>query len=891
MIGLLTYRSLQIKMEQRFVAFLRRRIKSQLSGLIFLLTLMLNTSLVAQEKVSLNNRNVELQWKKSEQGYQLIEAGVRVNGRLKKFENPQGAYTVLYSRERPDTTHNLSLEDQKLLAFPGKQYKYIAQTWKEALRPVPMNTAGTAIHFYPETAAKESSARIVFSHEEPEASIRASWSLDPAYPNDVMVKIQITAKQSGFYSIQTPTLATVLEKELAWGTVPGYFQGAELQHDLILSYAYGHGIPDRPVVLRERTGSTLSPLITNKNGLTLGVIPDPGTGRDPWITNKNAHRDWNLGLSLMNRRGELSPTSYHPVLGENDSYLEKGEQCSFGFRFTIENAGWYEVFKHAVYDVYKFKDQLAIKDSKVSLTNRLLNMTKYLQNDTTSKWSVMNFNGLKIGAQAYFGGVVGSDRDATKNADYGAMWMLANITGDTILRSTRLPYARNFKLAQQQNEEGFFKGAALGQYYLWKSGRFVEEWGDYVEPIALTYYTIVDMGNILLFSPDDEELRGRLRIGAEKLLSWQYPDGHWEVAYNRKTEAPVFSDIKDLRPTFYGLLVAHKILGDRKYLEAAKKGADWFIKNAVEKGRFLGVCGDARFVPDFATGQSAQALLDLFEVTKEDRYQRAAINVARIYTTSVYTHPVVDRGLKFVNGTQRKGWEISQVGLSFEHGGTLGSANLDGPILLASHAGLFLRISQLTGDPLFADMARAAAWGRDAFVDSKTSVASYYWRAMNSGPGAFPHHAWWQVGWITDYLLSEIAFRSGNRICFPRGFITPKVGPHQSYGFAPGTVYGKQASLYLPDGLFTIDNPRIDYVCAINSRSKELYLFLLNNDDDKQELTVRLHNDKFSTISKSVRKVSFIEQAGTVLDDKLDLRKFTTSLPEYGLGVIKIKYE
>src|SRR5690606_10400950 len=104
-------------------------------------------------------------------------------------------------------------------------------------------------------------------------------------------------------------------------------------------------------------------------------------------------------------------------------------------------------------------------------------------------------------------------------------WMLANITGDTVLNQTRLGPAKKFKLAQQQVSGGFFKGAAVGQYYLWKSKRFTEEWGNYVEPIALTYYTMLDIGNILLFEPEDRQLRERLRFGAERLLEWQHTDG------------------------------------------------------------------------------------------------------------------------------------------------------------------------------------------------------------------------------------------------------------------------------------------------------------------------------------------------------------------------------
>lgn len=47
--------------------------------------------------------------------------------------------------------------------------------------------------------------------------------------------------------------------------------------------------------------------------------------------------------------------------------------------------------------------------------------------------------------------------------------------------------------------------------------------------MALTYYTMLDLGNILLFASQDQELRERLRLGAERLLAWQHAAGDWEV--------------------------------------------------------------------------------------------------------------------------------------------------------------------------------------------------------------------------------------------------------------------------------------------------------------------------------------------------------------------------
>ena len=378
-------------------------------------------------------------------------------------------------------------------------------------------------------------------------------------------------------------------------------------------------------------------------------------------------------------------------------------------------------------------------------------------------------------------------------------------------------------------------------------------------------------------------------MGADQLLQWQYPDGHWEVGYDRASEKIVFTDLKDYRPTFYGLLVAYRILGDKKYLDAAIRGADWFIKEAANKGFFLGVCGDLRFAPDFATGQSAQAMLDLFEITGIKKYQQSAIDIARLYTTSIYTHPIPTHEIKTVNGIKRQDWEISQAGLSFEHGGSFGSANIHGPILLASHAGLFVRIFRLTGDSLFLNMARSAALGRDAFVDSASSVASYYWDAMNKGAGPYPHHAWWQVGWITDYLLAEIELRSKGAISFPQGFITPKVGPHKSYGFAAGKVFSNTARLILNKDMARINDPYIDYFAARTENRKEIYLVLLNDDDENRSIEVELNSESFFPGSKAqVKTINLLNEKGMQINSIPDTNKLQIALPAFGLRVIKI---
>lgn len=839
---------------------------------------------------ALVSESLELGWDASECGIRLSTIKVRGAEGWKTLEPAKYQHRVLYSAEKPGT-EPLAIYDAtgKEIVFPDPQYRYIVATWQQNNTAVALNRAGENIVYLPGSFRVEDDT-VVLCYDNGMMSIEEKWSLDSGHDGDVKVGMTLTAKRDGYWSLSSPSLAVADKYDFQWATVPGLYQGNSISQDYVRALGYGQGIPDVPVISKERTASTLTSMITGKDGVTMAVTAEPGTGRDPWEYDRKTNSVWKLGLSLMNRDCEFTPTLYHPVLGETGSWLKAGESVSFSFRYTFRESDWYPVLKHVAEDIYHFSDFLKVKRTGKSLTERLYDMHRYLVDDSTSMWRNCDYRGVTIGAQDYRGGVYDSEKDAMKNSDYGAMWMLASMTGDERLTRMRLPYALNFKLMQQNSAPGTMYGSSAGQYYLHKSGRFTEEWGPYTEPIATTYYMLMDMGNILLFEPHRKDLKEHLRIAADCLLGWMKQDGSWEVAYDNATGEPMFTDTKDLRPTFYGLLIAYDILKDRKYLDAACKGADWYVENAVEKGHFLGVCGDTRFAPDFATAQSVQALVDLAETTGNAKYREAAIKAARIYTASVYTHPVPGKSVRKVKGVEREDWEIAQTGLSFEHGGILGSANHRGPILLASHAGMFVRMYGMTGDSLFLDMARAAAIGRDAFVDMKTGVASYYWDSMNNGAGPYPHHAWWQVGWITDYLVSEAQLRSGGRISFPSGFVTPKVGPHQAYGFAPGMIYGSEASLVMRQDMLVVDNPYVEYLTAFDRKSSTLYVILMNNDDESQETELSVDSaGLFNGRGREVKSASVIDADGS-LTAVGTTGSWTVSIDKYGLKVLKIRY-
>lgn len=778
----------------------------------------------APATLELSNDSITLRWQKNSDGWRL--SAVSAFGL--SASPSTGPDVILYSQEQPDCTPLPSSEFGGNEDFPGQQYRYVMPSWHEATSAVALNRAGRAIAYTPTEVKKNSSDSLTLTYFGELFDITETWRLNGREAN---VSITLTANRRGWYSIPTPSVAIADPSNLEFALIPGVLHGHSIGSDFEHDYAYGWNIPSLPVIFRERSTSTLTSMLTTRNGLTIAVTAEPGTAAEPWGDTGRNTGAWRLGLSAMNRAGELSPTLYHPVLGFDDSLMEAGQTHTFRFRITFGNSGWWPMFNHVAENVYKFGESLALRHNKRSLSERLNNIHRYVVNDSTSRWHTITHRGDTIGAQEYLGGVYMAKKDAMKNADYGAMWMLGAMTGDSLLTSCRLPYALNFKLKQHNDSAGFLCGASRGQYFLRNTDRFVEEWGPYTEPIATTYYQLMDLGNIALFEPDNINVRELIRQSADWLMATQKADGSWAVAYSDADLSEAFTDLKDYRPTFYGLLVAYRILGESKYLDGAIRGAEWLIENAVIPGRWLGVCGDTRFAPDFATAQAAQALLELHDATGDSRYRDAAITAARFYTTSVYTNPIASTRAVNVKGKERRQWEITTSGLSYEHGGIIGSTNLHGPILLASHAGMFVRIYRMTGERIFLDMARAAAIGRDAFVDDATSVASYYWAAMDRGAGPYPHHAWWQMGWITDYLMAELELRSNGAISFPAGFITPKVGPHRTYAFSRGSVYGEDAELIMRQGLVRANNPDVEVILA---RSGGNLLVMLMNDVDSR---------------------------------------------------------
>lgn len=77
----------------------------------------------------------------------------------------------------------------------------------------------------------------------------------------------------------------------------------------------------------------------------------------------------------------------------------------------------------------------------------------------------------------------------------------------------------------------------------------------------------------------------RVRLLADSLLEWQWPDGGWNC--DKRPEAHHSSFYESLAP-LWGLIEFHRATGERRYLDAAERSAEMFLRHRLFRSEKTG---------------------------------------------------------------------------------------------------------------------------------------------------------------------------------------------------------------------------------------------------------------------------------------------------------------
>lgn len=539
---------------------------------------------------------------------------------------------------------------------------------------------------------------------------------------------------------------------------------------------------------------------------TLGILASP---REFPFAPMPVMSNSRFGVMLRNGTGKAQPQLFAPLLGAEGSAMKPGEIFGFNCYLIVEPEDITHTYEKLARSLYGFKDYRHNDIS--SLNNAFDRIVKYSLSPIT--WI-----------------------DSLKGCNYAS-----DLPGSVKNASSLNP----LDIALVTDNKYYFEHRALPMMeYMLSREKFL--------------FSLDSMAKIQ--SPS-RKLNGPAAPLSE-LVSLYNAYGK-DMEFLKKLAIKSFHEDKvrnmdalEKGYTWWNAMHLYKATGEISYLKMAKQGADTYIKDRVEQRAVSfsdpRTTGNYFFWP-FFTNRWID-LLQMYELTHEDKYLRAAQDGARHYMMFCWMSPAIPDSNILVNPggniQPRHGgkptlhypeewapaWRLSAMGLTAESAPTSGSHRA---ILMANYAPWMLRLGYYAKDTFLMQIAKAAVIGRYRNFPGYTmgSVRTTAYEKMD-----YPYHKFKDLtlnsfhfthimpmaSMLLDYLITDVFARSQGTISFPTEYIEAYAYMQNNlYGNRPGKWYDEDSvQLWMPAGLLHVDNVELNYITA--RKGNKLFIAFTN---------------------------------------------------------------
>lgn len=605
------------------------------------------------------------------------------------------------------------------------------------------------------------------------------------------------------------------------------------------------------------TPSFLAPLPTTllyDGSNSIGVVAAPSQypfAPMPLLSNSP------FGIMLRNIVGKAQPQIFAPMLGGANSDMEPGKIFNFSCYLLVEPKDITHTYEGVARSLYGFKDYRHNDIS--SLNNAFDRITKYALSPVT--WI-----------------------DSLKGCSYAT-----DLPGSVKNVSSLNP----LEIALVTDDKNYFEKRAL----------------PIMEFMLSREKFLFSMDSTAKTQTPSRKMDGPIAPLSE--LAALYDIYHKDMKFLSGFAKKAFHEDKvrnmdalEIGYTWWNAMYLYKATGEASYLKIAKKGADAYIRDRVEKraNSFNNprINGNYFFWTSFTSRWID--LLQMYELTHDQKYLRAAHDGARHYTMFTWMSPAIPDSNILVNpGGKVKSryggrspmhypeewapaWRLSAMGLTTESAPTSSSHRA---IFMANFAPWMLRVGYYTKDTFLMQTAKAAVIGRyrnfPGYTINTVRTTAYekvdypYHKYNELTLNSFHfNHVMPMASILLDYLVSDVFVRSKGAISFPGEFIEGYAYLKSNlYGSKPGKWYNEDSvQLWMPAGLLQIDNVELNYITA----RKGDKLFIAFTNQSAHTVTANVSwNRKLIKQETPIAKLSYWQDNHFYRDQ--DLPDFSRSFP------------
>lgn len=443
----------------------------------------------------------------------------------------------------------------------------------------------------PVSAVQTSKNKVTIKYSNYYVDATEVWELSEE-AEEPQVTFTVTAKKRGSFAIVVPTHNDYDESQYEYALAPMQYRG--------------HGMPDKSLLITEQYMFTpmVSVSLPTENDVVPGKQITYGYTFEPsWIENRWVYKDdYEFGATMrgstIEGMNKVLPSIVAPAQGGRKSSFSIGDTYTFKFRPIYRTDDWYGTFEHVISDLFEFRDYR--ENYYNSVTDAILNTTELMMDDFYGGWddNSMGFWNME-------------GRGFVSNSSPLAMvqrYLLSD--NEEILRERTIPTVISSLTRATHFKADMNAGGATNGYV---GGS--DSWPTKVTGTPSSYFGASVIGGIYEMSNGTIQ---NAKTAAEKLVNKIDPE-----------EASSGNYISDL-------VAMYKYTGEEKYLSDAIKVADNYL---VEMNKTI-QSSTPRDYSNFAYVSFMpflSGLIDVYEVTGEQKYLDAAEYAGQVVLTLIWT--------------------------------------------------------------------------------------------------------------------------------------------------------------------------------------------------------------------------------------------------------------